>query len=263
MNVEKNYSRIIAVRKRRKAARKFLLFLRIFFIIIFFAGLVWLFNFLYNNDYFKIKSITVTGNDKYTESEINKSANVALGFNIFEIDKKDIEDRLINELVWLKSIEVKKVFPDKIEIAVTERQPYIKVEYGGKYYIIDNDGVVLDKVSSKEPRNYDNLLTVRNAIRHEPSIGEKVARKNMLACGYIYNLLDPSLKEMISQAYISEDFSEDIIFVMSNEKQIIFGTSDRIPDKNALLVQVLDELSEKKISYSVIDLRDVDNPIIK
>jgi len=263
VNVDRNYKRIIAGRKRRNAVRKFLLFLRIFFIIIFFAGLVWLFNFLYNSSYFKVKSITVTGNEKYSDTEINDMADVAIGLNIFEIDKKNIEDRLLDKLVWLKSINLRKVFPDSVEIIVTERKPYINVVYGGKYYIIDEEGVVLDKVGSTELQNYGNLILVKNALKYEPSIGEKVARKNMLSCGYIYNLLDPSVKKLIRESYISDDFSEDIIFIMTSEKQIIFGTSDRISDKNVLLVQILAELAEKQISYTTIDLRNVEYPIIK
>ena len=127
---EKKYRKIIASRKRRTAKRKFFLFLRILLILVFFAALIWGFNHFYNSSYFKISSIIVKGNEYYGDELIKKEAEVTLGVNIFEIDKKTIEDKLEKNLIWLKSASLIKVFPNKIEIEITERKPYIKLVYG-------------------------------------------------------------------------------------------------------------------------------------
>ena len=143
---DRQYNKILVKRKRRSIKRRLFIVFKIFLLIIFFAVLVWGFNYFYNSSYFKINSIIVEGNQKYNEEEIKKAAEIILGANIFEIDKKYAEDRLIKELVWLKDVNLKKVFPDKIEIKVSERNPFVKAAYGGSWYIIDEEGVVLDKI---------------------------------------------------------------------------------------------------------------------
>ncbi|MBM3700231.1 MAG: FtsQ-type POTRA domain-containing protein [Actinobacteria bacterium] len=263
VNNNNAYKKIIAQRKRRSAKRKFLFTLWILFLFAFFIFLIWGFNFFYNSNYFKISSIQVTGNEKYMEQEIFEVADIFYGLNIFEADKKKIEDTLLRELAWLKSASMKKIFPDRIEITVAERKPFVKAAYGADYYIIDEEGIVLEKINVKDSGNYDNIIAVKNAFKYRPEEGEKIAKKNLLSCGLIYRSLDLELKGEIREAYIIENFAEDIVFLTSNNIKIIFGTSDRIEDKNAILRDVLEKLKSQGISYSEIDLRNVDNPLIR
>lgn len=51
--------------------------------------------------------------------------------------------------------------------------------------------------------------------------------------------------------------------VTVDSKQIIFGTSDKIVDKNAILRKILEEAIKSGTRYSVIDLRNIENPVIK
>ncbi|MBN1298292.1 MAG: FtsQ-type POTRA domain-containing protein [Actinobacteria bacterium] len=262
-NGDKNYQKILAARKRRNIKRKFLLVLWIFLFFCFFLLMIWGFNYFYNSSYFKVKNIKVTGNEKYSENEIYSVAKLFQGLNVFEVDKKKIEDTLLTELIWIKSVTLKKIFPDKIELDVIERKPYVKAFYASDYYIIDDEGIVLEKIDAKDLKNYDNIITVKNALKYRPSTGEKIAKKNLLSCGLIYKILDLELKQDVKEAYISKDFEEDIVFLMINNKKIIFGTSDRIQEKNAILREVLDRLKTQEITYSEIDISNVDNPVIR
>ena len=261
--MDKNFDRALANRKGRNIKRKFILFLKITALLILLGALVFGFNYLYNSKYFKIKTITVTGNSHYDGDQIKKVADVAIGANIFEISKKNIEDNLAAQLIWIKSIFLKKIFPDKLEISVTERRPYVRLVYGGKYYILDEEAVVLGEISGNEMSLYLDYLLVRNGIKFYPKTGEKIAKKSILSAADIYKALDVELKKIIKEAYISDSISSDIILITVDDKQIIFGSSDKIIDKNAILRQILIQVYEKKVSYSVIDLRNIENPVIK
>jgi cell division septal protein FtsQ len=261
--VDKNYKKMLSKRRRRNAKRKFFLFLKILAIMVVFAGLLWGFNYLYNSSYFMIKDIQVNDNSYYDDKEIMNFADVAIGINIFEVDKKVIEDRLKKQLVWLKSVTLSKVFPDKIEISVTERKPFVLAAYGGKNYLIDEEGIVLDVFDMSGPSGYKDLILIKNAIEYRPDIGEKIAKKSILSCGEIYGSIDLEIKKDIKEAYISDSFSGDIIFVTNNDKKIIFGNSDKIIDKNAVLRKIIAQLNENEVSFSSIDIRNVDNPVIE
>lgn len=261
--MDKNFDRALSNRKRRNIKRKFVLFVRISAILLLLGALVFGFNYLYNSKYFKIKSVIVTGNSHYSSEQIKKAADVAIGTNIFEINKKSIEDKLTADLTWINSIFLRKVFPDKIEISITERKPYIRLVYGGKYFILDKEAVVLDEISGEQSSEYLGCLLVKNGIKFYPEIGEKIAKKSILSAADIYDALDVELKKIIKEALISGDTSSDIILVTFENKQIIFGTSDKIVDKNAILRQILIQIYEDEITYSVIDLRNIENPVIK
>jgi cell division septal protein FtsQ len=261
--MDKNFDRALSSRKRRNIKRKFVLFVKITAILLMLGALVFGFNYLYNSKYFKIKTVMVTGNSHYSSEQVKKVADIAIGANIFEINKKKIEDKLAADLTWISSSSLRKVFPDKIEISITERQPYIRLVYGGKYFILDKEAVVLDEISDNESSLYSGYLLVKNGIKFYPEIGEKIAKKSILGAAEIYDSLDVELKKIIKEAVISGSTSSDIILVTFDDKQIIFGTSDKIIDKNAILKQVLIQIHKDGIAYSVIDLRNIENPVIK
>ena len=260
---DKNFDKALSSRKRRNIKRNFILFVKITALLIILGALVFGFNYLYNSKYFKIKTITLAGNSHYSNEQVKKVANVAIGANIFEINKKNIEDSLVSELTWVSSIFLKKIFPDKIEISITERKPYIRLVYGGKYYILDKEAVVLDEISVDKTPLYSDCLLVVNAIKFYPETGEKIAKKSILGAADIYDALDVELKKNIKEAYINDTVNSEIILITVDNKQIIFGTSDKIVDKNAILRQILNKIYENKVSYSIIDLRNIENPIIK
>ena len=260
---EKKYNKILTGRKRRVFKRKFIAFIRVFFLVIIFAGLIWGFNYFYNSSYFKISSIIFKNNNHYTEDILKKETGIAPGTNIFEIDKKAVEEKLIKNLTWLKSTSLKKVFPNNIIIEVVEREPFIRILAGGHYYLVDEEGIVLLKLEDKDIEDYKDFILVRNALKYSPEIGEKVAKKNILSCGVIYEALDLEVREEIKEAAIDDNFSADILFLTKKDKSIIFGNNDNIVEKNSILKQVLKQLSESNNYYSVIDIRNIDNIIIK
>ncbi|MBU4449778.1 MAG: hypothetical protein KKE35_00605, partial [Actinobacteria bacterium] len=79
---EKKYNKILTGRKRRVFKRKFIVFIKVFFLVIVFAGLIWGFNYFYNSSYFKISSIIFKNNNHYTEDILKKETDIAIGTNI-------------------------------------------------------------------------------------------------------------------------------------------------------------------------------------
>ncbi|MCL4417569.1 MAG: FtsQ-type POTRA domain-containing protein, partial [Actinobacteria bacterium] len=111
---DKKYNKILAGRKRRVFKRRFIVFIKVLILVIIFTGLIWGFNYFYNSSYFKISSIIFKNNNHYTVDTLRKETDIAIGANIFEVNKKAVEEKLIKNLIWLKSINLKKVFPDNI-----------------------------------------------------------------------------------------------------------------------------------------------------
>ncbi|MDD5600401.1 MAG: FtsQ-type POTRA domain-containing protein [Actinomycetota bacterium] len=206
-----------------------------------------------------MKSIEIQGNKHYKDEEIKTLVEDLTGSNIFEVNKKKIEDALTKKLSWIKETELSKVFPDKIVIEITERKPCLKIVYLGNYFLVDDEGVVLDKIDKESLDKYKDLILVRNAVNYSINVGEKIAKKNVLSCAEIYDFFDSDLKNLIKEARLDDNISGDIIFHTVNGREIIFGDSSDISKK----VEILKELLEGQSNCSIIDLRISDNPVIK
>lgn len=220
---------------------------------------MWGLNYFYNSDYFKIKSIDIQNNTHYEDEEIGTFIQDLMGSNIFEVNKKKIEDTITGELNWVKETELSKIFPDKVIIELIERKPYLKILYKGEYFLVDDEGVVLDKINEENSGNYEDLILVRNAVNYNITIGEKIAKKNVLSCVEIYKFFDSELKSIIKEAKLEDNISGDIVFCTNDKKEIIFGDSSDIAKK----VEILKELLKEQPNYTIMDIRNPESPVVK
>ncbi len=170
-----------------------------------------------------------------------------------------MEETITRELNWVKEAELSKIFPDKIVIKLIERKPGLRIVYKNEYFLIDNEGVVLDKINEEEQNSYKDLILVRNAINYDINVGEKIAKKNVLSCVDIYKAFDEQLKSIIREARLEDNISGDIIFETNNGKKIIFGDGSDIVKK----VEILKQLLKEETDYTIIDLRSPESPVIK
>lgn len=231
-------------------------------IAIFFAAAVWGLNYFYNSGYFKVKSVDIQDNIHYEDKEIITLVQDLVGNNIFEVNKKKIEDTITEELNWIKEVELSKIFPDKVIIKLIERKPSLKIVYKSEYFLVDDEGVVLDKISEENLDSYKDLILVKNAVNYNITIGEKIAKKNVLSCVEIYKVFDSELKSIIKEARLENNISGDIVFHTNDGKEIIFGDSSYIAEKVEILKQLLKEEADYTIIDS-IDLRSPESPVIK
>ena len=86
-------------------------------------------NYFYNSEYFKVKNIDVEDNTHYKNEEILDLIHGVVGANIFEINKKSVEDTITGGLTWVKRVELSKIFPDRIVVRLVERKPELILVY--------------------------------------------------------------------------------------------------------------------------------------
>ncbi|MEA2016328.1 MAG: FtsQ-type POTRA domain-containing protein [Actinomycetota bacterium] len=257
--MKKKNSSLLKRRKRKIIKRRIWDFFKLLSIAVFLALAVWGLNFFYNSEYFKIKGIGIEDNTHYKDEEIVMLVDDIIGANIFEVDKKETEDIVTGELNWVKEAELSKIFPDKVIIILTERKPYLKIVCRDEYYLVDDEGVILERIDDNKIDSYGHLILVKNAVSYGVNIGEKVAKKNVLSCAEIYRVFDAELKNLVEEARIEDNFSGDIVFETVDGKDIIFGDSSYTVEK----IEALKQLLKEETNCNIIDLRSPDNPVIE
>ncbi len=58
--------------------------------------------------------------------------------------------RLLESLDWVASAKVQRLFPNQLEIAVAERQPFAIWQRDGQYYVIDKSGAAMSNISANQ-----------------------------------------------------------------------------------------------------------------
>ena len=216
-------------------------------------------NYFYNSEYFKVKNIDVEDNTHYKNEEIPDLIPGVIGANIFEINKKIVEDTITGGLTWVKGVELSKIFPDRVVVKLVERKPELILVYKVNYFLMDGEGVILDKIDKKNLNNYKDLLLIKNAVSYNVSVGEKIAKKNALSCIDIYKAFDSEMKSIINEARLEDNISGDIVFETKDGKEIIFGDSSYTVKK----IEILKKILEEEINFTELDIRSWESPVIR
>lgn len=141
--MNKEYDKGKKRKKKRRKKKRYLLKFIIFLILctaLYFAVHI---------DYFNVDGIAVVGNTEVSDEEVIKLSELKTGENIFDVHPWFVERRIKKKNLYIEDVDVKRKFPNEIEITVKERSGKAQFVKGKQYIITDNYGKVLD-IQSKE-----------------------------------------------------------------------------------------------------------------
>lgn len=92
---------------------------------------------------FNIDDIQVQTGINVNKEEILSIVKHVKGINTLKINTRSLEKN-IEEIPYIKSAEIKRELPDKLNITYEERKPYAIIKYLESFVIMDKYGYVLD-----------------------------------------------------------------------------------------------------------------------
>lgn len=127
------------------------------------AGVIFLFLSLYvflkGAPFLRLKQVKIEGNDRVSKNEILAIADLEGEHNILSLDIKALNRRL-GQHPWIEKSTTKRVFPDGIHIVVQERKP-MAIIHLGKFYYVDENGVIFDQARNREKAAYPILTGIK------------------------------------------------------------------------------------------------------
>ncbi len=236
---------------------------RVFLIsILFFISLICIFLFLYSS-FFYIDTITVSGINKVTESEVLKLSGIKKGTNIFKLDNR-LSARAIEVHPVVKSAQVTRHLPRQIKISIVEREMWAVMPYNDVFLILDPEGICIDRMISFPTGNYC-LITMDNQPE-QVNLGQEVASEGINMIRKVYEALSEEELKSISEFHY-DSVKEEIIIYTLKGTEIKFGNLDRMEEKVELIGQAfpmeidLEEDGTGKLEY--IDIRFTGQPVLK
>lgn len=136
-----------AAKRNRKRKRKLLFFYASMFLLVLCAAFILALTIL-----FKVETIDVKGNSRYTAEEIKAASGLQEGDNLFLADLGAAEKAVKDKLPYVKNIKISFDLPDTFVIDIEEDQVAAAFAYQKKYVLVGSSGKALE-VSAEKPEN--------------------------------------------------------------------------------------------------------------
>jgi cell division protein FtsQ len=101
-----------------------------------------------NSAGFNITGVALTGNRHMSREEIFATAGVTGHSSLLFLDVADARARLRTN-PWIADATVQKLYPDRLQIAITERAAFALWQKDGRIGVIADDGTVLEPYLSR------------------------------------------------------------------------------------------------------------------
>ncbi len=96
---------------------------------------------------FGIDQVSLTGYQFALDRDVFNALDLGNVKSIVSLDAAAVKDRL-ERLPWIATAELKRVYPNRLEVRVTERKPFAVWARGDRSYLIDESGRVLTGLGS-------------------------------------------------------------------------------------------------------------------
>ena len=102
---------------------------------------------------FKVDTVTVSGETRYDTEDILAAAGITQEDNLLFLPAGKAADAVDELFPWIGRVEVRRHFPDTVEIHVEEAVPSCVFSYGEKYLLVSDAGRILE-VQESLPTGY-------------------------------------------------------------------------------------------------------------
>jgi cell division protein FtsQ len=208
----------------------------------------------YQSAPFELKEFEVEGNSgrRISDEQIVAAAGVLTGAKLLEVSTESMVSR-ISEIPWIAKARVERLLPSKLRISVVERRPELVVATGQGPYLVDPEGLVLQKGT-------EDLVQVSDLPLGELRAGERLTSREFLNAAAIYKSLPRQIRASVS--VISAPTIDQTTIRTAGGPSIFYGAAEQIDDKNFALESLY--TSSKGINRgSIIDVRVPSRPTMR
>ena len=99
--------------------------------------------------FFKVESVEVTGNSRYSAQVIQDACGVQLGDNLYLLSKPDMVQRLHQRLPYIDEVRITRQLPNTLCVQVTEFSTVYAVEQEGTVWLLTSGGKIVETAAER------------------------------------------------------------------------------------------------------------------
>lgn len=194
---------------------------------------------------FNIEEINVINNEQIPTDTIISLSTLQIGQNIFKYNINNVEKE-VKTNPYIECVNIKRKFPNKIEITVSEREKNYNVEFLNGCFYINNQGYILEISDQKlELPIIQGISTQEEQIIEGNRLNEQDLSKLEIVLQIMAICRNYELDSKISKIDISD--KDNYILYMEEEKKAIYlGDGSNLSNKMLYIPKVLEENKEKE-----------------
>ncbi len=198
---------------------------------------------------FTVRSVKIAGLYRLKEKEIISVSGIGRGDNILKVDLGKACQR-IKANPWVKEVLVRKELPASIVAEIIERRPEARVSAKNGVYLVDNEGMILEKAGLA----YDFLPLIKGLGHIEISPGKRVEWKDAGEGLEIIKMVSSDLNSNTHGNPVVDLSRRGETKLLLRGYTLRFGTGTA-RDEIARFLEVKEEINRRFSGPSEIDLR--------
>lgn len=251
MRINKKNRQNAALKKSRPSGlrQKTGIAVLIFIPVVLISAALW-FAFSVKNPVFRLSRISFTGSEHLTDEELLAVSGLRKGENLLGLSAKKVHAKML-ESPWIKAVSVRKELPDRLQIAITETEPFALLEMKGHLFIVDEQGKLLEELK-------DSPVPFLPVITGNPFGNKEVFTEAIM---FARAIKDAGLLSRKDHIEIIADKPQDM---SANMDGIVVkvGTGD-YGTKISRLMELEEEIRNRNIPVDYIDLRFSNKVVVK
>lgn len=104
--------------------------------------------------FFRVESVTMEGNERYSSEEILSHASIEMGANMILTPSQQIAQAIESALPYVDQVQVQKRFPTTVHLVVTEAKPAAVLTGAASAWLIDAKGKLLEPADETMIKEY-------------------------------------------------------------------------------------------------------------
>ena len=128
--------------------------------------------------FFRVDSVEIQGNQRYTTEEVRKESGVKTGHNLFLMNKYRIASSLLSKLPYIEQVRISRHLPDQLVIQVTECTTVLAVKQDGSTWLVSPSGKIVAQAGVSEASKY---AVIDGFQMLSPSVGSAMAVETALS----------------------------------------------------------------------------------
>ena len=181
---------------------------------------------------FRVKQISVSGNEHYTQKEVIAALDLSSRqSDVHTISTSVIEQRLKQKLSYVKQAHLSKsILKRSLTLEITEREPVALLKYPEnsfiRFVLVDLEGYVLEYIESLPASS--SIVTIITTEQHVPSVGNRVDVDSVQLALNVLNLALSLAPEIIPTLQTIDTNQPDKITLQFSNLPVVWISSDFI-----------------------------------